>query len=322
MTDLLARRRHRCYGRDVRRLGLGLLLLLVLSSAWYALRPAVLIALARSSVGCNARTSLLAAAIDRLHPDSRPVRCVSLLDIEYVELVSQRRRTGGFVAWRTDKGIAESPRVTGAASEARQLILADGQFNLIGTMFANYWWADPRPVGDSGAPYGMTLLQFCLCSGARSTTGSSTALDLRYRAVVRIVAQRPEVTGLIVASERGSTRLDFSWTDVDGNGQFELTVGVTTFGQRPDGSRGFISQQQVAIFDLDAQDVPHPRMLPSDGSFLLWTPPDGQPVPVPDDCSLDDFCCSLLPIPDDFGLPATQPATAPTTAPAFDPTPE
>ena len=311
MTTLLARHSN-CAARDWRRLGIRLVALLLLSAIWYAVRPGLTFALARSSIGCRARGVLFMAVLSRRFPELAGAQ----IGAPYVGgslSFTQGRSTGGLIVWQTYA--AHDPNALNAAQfpTVIRLGLADEHFEPRGHINVGPWSEEPivRPrVGQDA-----NEIAFLLKYEYLSAYPSGAQPSLLSLAVVRIPGRQPELTGLVAVHAGTLTAPWPLWVDEDGDGRQEVIIraSATTFPRG--GGPGRRVQQTIAVFDLDSRDVPHLRVPATNGAVLLWTPPDGQPVPIPEHQSADEFFCSLLPIPDDFGIPASQPATAPITDP-------
>jgi hypothetical protein len=105
------------------------------------------------------------------------------------------------------------------------------------------------------------------------------------------------------------------WRDEDGDGRQELVFVTRTYIKLPNGDVGLKPPETVAVFAWDRPGgVLRPRLLPPNGSFVSWTPPDGTPVKVAQESQLDPILRKLCPLPDNFGrdkVSATQPTSAP-----------
>lgn len=103
-------------GRNRRRV---VIILLVAAAGWWAGRDALLLALARDSVGAASRAELIAAAVTRLHPDFP----VSYWNSQDPQLTSNLKPSAG-VAW-----------TSGATGSRRQrYVFSDGALNLAGSL--------------------------------------------------------------------------------------------------------------------------------------------------------------------------------------------
>lgn len=311
MTSLLGRRSN-SVARDLPRLGVGLLTLLLLSATWYAVRPSLTFALARSSIGCRPRSALFMAVLSRRFPELAGGQA-GARHAGGSLLFAQGRSTGGLIVWQAyTTSDSEASNAARIPTEIR-LGLADERFEPRGHLLVSPYSEDPivRPrVGRDAADIAF-LLQF----DWPSAHGSSWHPPFLRFGVVRAPGRQPELTGLVAVNAGTLTDPWPLWRDDDGDGRAEVLIRASAVTYPRGGGLGHRVEQIIASLELDERDVPHLRAPPSSGAILLWTPPDGQPVPIPDDRSADEFFSSLLPIPDDFGLVTTQPATGATTAP-------
>jgi hypothetical protein len=122
-------------------------------------------------------------------------------------------------------------------------------------------------------------------------------------AVVRIEPPRALLTGLIVGN-----RTYPHWVDKDGDGTTELEFARWMPAR---GGPWRIQRQSVGVFKLDGNnDGPALQEPPTSDEFLVWMPPDGQPLAIPDDRPADEFFRSLLEVPANFGAPTSSAPTA------------
>ena len=140
--------------------------------------------------------------------------------------------------------------------------------------------------------------------------------------VVRLGEQQNEVAGIVVVDGSGRVRqvirIEPRWRDVNGDGREELEFATVKFARRADGTMGFFPSQTVAVLEWSAPGgVLRARVVPDDGSFLVWAPADGRPLAFGQDEVADEVFRRLLPVPAGFGAaPASQTTTTATSAPA------
>jgi hypothetical protein len=141
-------------------------------------------------------------------------------------------------------------------------------------------------------------------------------------AVVRLGVDHDEIVAVILvdysAWARGRARVCLEWRDADRHGQAELALMRYKRISPPTVGAAF-SSETVAALAWDAPGgILRPRLLPNDGSVLVWTPEDGQPLVVAADEPLDPLLIRLLPLPPGFGqqIPATTSLPSTSTAPS------
>jgi len=287
VTELLQRRQVYSRRRELRALALAGLALLAASACWHLVRPALTLALARSSVG-SARSELLADALLQLYPDQTGGDAGLLLPVQ-----SSVLRRGRVVLWRTSR----MQRVGNSwVTDVRQHV-ADGDLRYLGSLRTDSGVPVPCPDGFDAAG-GLTLALMYSVEDPRSS-GFLPACG-----IVRLLRQRADVTGVIIGP-----RSSVMWKDADNDGACEI-VFWKFLGRRAGARTGQF--QVLASVNLDASGIPIAHGLPADGSVAIWTPPEGVPLPIPDDVNAEDFFRELLPLPAGFALP---PSTAPASAP-------
>jgi hypothetical protein len=171
--------------------------------------------------------------------------------------------------------------------------VVDGDLRYLGSLRTQSGTLVPCPAGFDAAD-GLTLALMYEIEDPLS--GSSRYVPAC--GLVRLLGQRTEVTGVIIGPGRSAC-----WKDTDNDGAFEI-VFWKFVRARPG------QVQVMASVKLDPNGVPITDALPADGSVLVWTPPDGVPLPIPEDVKAEDFFRQLLPLPDGFG---TSPTSAPTS---------
>jgi hypothetical protein len=314
MSDVFSRQAGGDRTKGVRRLLVGAALVVVLSITWHGLRPYLVRALARSSIGCPTRTNLVAAGVRDLYPQF-PVAEAP----HGPKVWSHRGPSHGLVTWQAEPEV--EPLKPGDQPRIARYVLADEKLAYVGSVYSSYppllaspgdWDADGR-VEITGS-----------CVSALSALGSIGSLNAW---VVRPGAMANEVGGIIVVDtqqwQKQSMHLWPYWRDENADGRAELAFVAWRIGALPGGRTGVLSQETVAVFEWsEPGGILRPRHIPDDGSFLVWTPEDGKPYEFSPDTVVDDVCRELLPIPDDFGQPsASQPASQPASEPSTRPTP-
>ena len=264
-----------------------------LSAVWYVSRPAIVRSVARSNIGCDGHTQLLAAAIAMRYPKMELERFTLGGGLSHANVDSFGDCAQGFLTWYTQDPAPPMPLLVGSVP-LQTLVLADQELNLLGRIQHRGWFSAEPLLAEHGAETPAWLVSY-----ETSQSLSGRAVLIASMALVKFDRQQPAVAGLILIHSPRAHPWP-SWTDSDGDGRYELTLDVRTYGRLPSGAFGITSTVTVASFELDEQGIPRPRQVPSDGSVLLWTPPDGQPVPVPADMPIEDSCGHLLPIPADF----------------------
>jgi hypothetical protein len=158
--------------------------------------------------------------------------------------------------------------------------------------------ADPDPDGfdDDGS------LKLVLPFMAYRTLGAS-AQSSAACGIIRLRQRRAEVVGVVMGPGSGAI-----WKDADNDGVPEIVFWQSA-RTRP------IRLQIAASIKLDRNGVPLKDALPSDGSVLVWTPPDDRPVFIPDGVAATEFFQQLLPLPPTFGtFTPTTTSSAPASA--------
>ena len=302
MSDIFNRRCRPSPTVAIRAYVVGLAAVLLASVAWHALRPYVTRSLACSSLGCEPRAKLITGAIDELYPRPRAY----VLGGEPM-LRSFRQGDQGGVSWWLDWG---QLRPDQAAVARGSIFVADRDVDYRGLLRSEAMM-DPKALSadwDQDGTVEVTLFAFA---------PAEPGYFCEYWAVVRLGVEANELVGLVAlvrSVPAGSVVPTCAWCDEDEDGTLEFVfarVRLASAGQPS--SRG----AAVAVFEwTEPGGVLRPRVVPDDGSMLVWTPPDGRPHRFPADKLVDDVCQELLPAPRDLGAPAaSQPASAPTSSP-------
>lgn len=317
MSAIFSRRRTSSARSVVCDYVIGLACVLVASLAWHGLRAYVVRALACSSVGCEARAKLITGAIDELYPRQR----VYVLGGEPV-LRSYRQGNRGGVAWLVDWAAGSGVQPPSIGS---QTAVADANLNWRGSLrLQRSPWRSPD-LGVDRDGDGAFEVAVSFQPGAfflyNKYSGSV------YWPVVRVGRESNEIVGLVVTRfdvTRAGTLLLPGWYDEFGDGTDDWVfpgagspITALLRGTRPSPPQRPGSSLPVAVFKwTEPGGVLRPRVVPDDGSMLVWTPADGRPYRFPADKLVDEVCQELLPVPEGFGAtPASQPASSPTSSP-------
>jgi hypothetical protein len=199
--------------------------------------------------------------------------------------------------------------------------VADETLTLRGTLIADEVARSPQP-GDWDHD-GRTELVVKFYPHPNANVGSF--------GVVRLNADYNEIVAVILVDYspwvRSPVYHRLEWRDAYGADRSELAV-VRYKRILPRTTGATSSSELVAAFVWDAPGgILRPRLLPEDGSVLVWTPEDGRPLVVAADEPLDPLLARLVPLPPGFGqqIPATTSApsvlAAPATAAPDSPTP-
>jgi hypothetical protein len=270
--------------------------LVVASVCWNIARRPVTFALARSSVGCAGRTKLIASVVTELYPNFPPEGSQDWG--LFPRLTSYALSTGRMVAWHNTQ---IPPHGTQSQVAKPLLHLADGRFQHLGSLRTQAWIL-PRP--DSGGPQSpvMFALHYDAVDFRAGSGGGAAPMGC---AVVRLEPPSAILTGLVVG-----TRTYPHWVGKNGDRATELEFVRWI---RPQSGSRRIQTQIAGVFKLDENDVPVLQESLSSDEFLVWTPPDGQPVAIPEDIAADEFFRSLLEVPAGFGTTTSSAPAAPTS---------
>ncbi len=283
-----SRQRHAAYVASV------LVVLLAASAAWHALRPEVLRQLAIRSIGCPARSELIAAAARTSCRELPPRQDPGLLN-----LWSLRTPHGALVMWQAEyklDHVGKSP----LPARAAPYVFADDRLAYRGQLVSVMV---PQPTNMPDAD-GDGRPEICVVND--DPRGSASPAQ-SYWALVRLCADGNEVTGL-VAGPGWLFVLQPECSTTNGTRRLALMGPAVS----PSG------RETVATFEWTAPaGILRPTMLPADGSLLAWTPADGKPYRFsPDEC-VDDVVRRLLNSAAGSGALTTAPTReAPTNEPS------
>lgn len=289
MSDLFLRHRATTRSKEVRRLVLGLAGLLAAGVVWYLpLRPIAVDLLARSSLGCEARRLLIAAALVQRYPEQ---------SVSIDSVVSNCAPWPATVTWAvTDDapaGIALQPTQTH--------VLADARLDRLGS-FRSYEWTlylvPPHADRDRDGRLELTCQQRAVVFRDRRFMIAPPGY-----AVIRVGEQSNEIAGLIATWDhpgRGTAQYVL-WQDQDGDGLDELLVRRQTGTSRAGLTRLWGTPETVAVLEWNHPGgVLRPRYLREDTGLAVWSPPDGNPYGFPTDAVVNDILRELLPPPPDW----------------------
>jgi hypothetical protein len=317
MTDLQRRPTNLRRSRDVRRLVIALALIVTASLMWQGARDYAVRELAESSLGCGSRADLIAAAIWHRYPALR-------METPYgLPLVSYRSAATAGAACEVRSVTERLPTGTSLGHEQRYAVV-NANLDLVGVIVGSSLPLLPTP-GDRDADGCIETVTSCIPDIGNLSRSAG------LWATARLGPDSNEVAALVLVDytpwRAAKVWIRPEWGSQNADGRQELLFLAWSPGRLPSGRMGFLPPETLAVFEWNHPGgVLRPTLLPNDGSFLVWTLPDGKPYPFsPDEC-VDDVARKLLPIPDDFGVPATapaasQPATSTTQAPASQPAP-
>ncbi len=308
MSDIFSRRYATAPAGIIRGYVIGLACVLVASLAWHGLHARVLRGLARSSVGCDARAKLIAGAIDELYPRQR----VYVSDGEPI-LNSYRQGNQGGVCWVISLETPSCEQPTAARGVG---MVADLDLNSRGLVHLRTMrWGIPAPPGDWDGDGAFEVSSICIPTGDAFRNPSTYHL---YWVVIRLGRESNEIVALaavrhdVPANTVGPLAI---WQDESGDGIANWVLVTARYSANQQELSPF---ERLGIFEWsEPGGVLRPRVVPDDGSMLVWTPPSGHPHRFPADKLVDDVCRELLPVPEGFGTAlASQPVSAPTSSPA------
>lgn len=300
MSDPFSRQNVVSTRASIRRALAAAGVLIVASSAWYLVRPHVVRELAQSNMGCPVRWVMLNEALRNTVPE--------LADQSNV-LLSSYATPNRVALTRTTEDTSMRERDAAGQKFAFRIRLIDGELNPIGSVrSARAHW-----IGQLGDWDGDGTLE-AVAGYHPLSFEQDPNMNLRGWAVLRIHEDVNQVAALVVMdrrprSTRGSIRP--FWQDEDGDGHTELVFCSYTWRRGRGGLPQIVALKTVAVFEWDIPGgVLRPRELPDDGSFLVWTPPDGRPFAFSPDVLTELMYRELLPVPDDFGARATSRAAS------------
>jgi hypothetical protein len=295
VTELLTRRTIKPQ-HDLRRLVILLPALALVCVTWHLVRPALVLALARSSLGCESRAGLVGAALHARYPQL----CAMYDGWWAVVVQSWRTANSAGVFWNIrPPGQPVGPSVSYG--------VADETLTLRGTVMTQYLPISSVP-GDWDNDGRVELVTNF---APLTTTHFRSNASVPGSAILRLGIDHNEIVAALLVDysslSRGSDSLQLEWRAADGKGGAELLL--MRYTRAPSGTAGArMSSEVIAALDWDAPGgILRPRLLPDDGSVLVWTPKDGHPLAVAVDEPLDPLLVRLVPLPPGFGerVPAT-----------------
>jgi hypothetical protein len=228
---------------------------------WHIVRPWVLTAAARSSIGCEPRSQLIAHVLGSLHP-------------EYFQ-------TPGYYLWSTCGKRARVVVLYASRGSENHCFFADDSLSAIGVLRSVYLSDHPDDMDADGR------IEVIAQSGVYSTGPLRSA-------VVRLGPSSNELLGVATHLRQRPPGLWAAWRDEDGDGSVEFVLlsppapGAVTSTQP-------WHVEAAAVFEWTAPGgVLRPRYMPADGSVIFWAPPGGRPVPFASDESLGSVMDRVL----------------------------
>jgi hypothetical protein len=257
MINLLSRPAKPGWRGDCARLVLLSASLAMGAVAWHLLRPTLVTAVARSSVGCDARHRLLDESLRSVLADRFPQAYWMRSSC------GKRERVINLGAFDPD--------------HANHVFFIDDSLRAIGSVTA------PSMPGYCDDMDGDGCIEV-------TVTGCTQMAGTSFSAAVR-VSQTNQLLGIVEcrgAGSQQSSQATFDvWRDEDGDGLMELVLVAAPVPWRTSSIQPS-AIRTIAVFEWTAPGgVLRPRLMPTDGSVTFWSPPDGQPVPFPSDESID-----------------------------------
>lgn len=296
MIDRFARVQIATHKPDIRRIAVLAVLIAAIGVVWHFTRPAVIRYAARTSLGLAPRTPLIRDALNRIHPTPP----------------EQRRGQYPQTFWNPPAGCATWPIDPvmqyrgGRVFVPARHIFVDGRLDQCGLVRSEWPFVSAPHTDRNG--HLVTVFRYNAVVSQRVVVAS---------ALIRLGPKTNEIVGLFAIDMRskkpGIRQIHPGWRDEDDDGILEFVVLEQKFASTPQ-VRTY--SETLAVFRWNgAQTALQVVRVPSDGSVVFWTPPDGRPYEFPRTAVIDDICRELLPLPDGFGLvapPVTPPAPAST----------
>ena len=315
MNDLFQRGSPRDKRGEIRRLVVALITILAASAVWHLSRPAAISWIARSSLGCQPRSRIIAAAL-RPKFETVPVQHEYLnasgLPYRGLSLWSWWRPERGWIMWES---VRHRERTAGGGwLDHLKITLVDHKFDLLGEAGVNRTVIVAQPGDRDGD--GRWELVFELSATPWQDYPNR---DVQRWAVIRLGDDHNEIAWIGLSDHlfwsQKSTRIKPIWRDEDGDGVKELVFVTVVFKRLPQGGVGFDPPSTVAVFEWDRSGgVLQPRSLPEDAGIISWTPFQSEPVRAEIDADIESLLAKLLPLPEGFGVhPAPPPANSPST---------
>lgn len=301
MTDPFARTEPPNRAADIRRIAFLAVIIAAAGAAWHFVRPVAVYHAARSSLGIPARTALLDAAINRTRPDL----AIRTSFEQYVK--TYWIPPAGVATWLIDPIMKYSAgrRILVPARH----VFVDGCLDQCGQASSEFPFIS-APYTDRDGRL-IAVFQYAATVSQRVVIA---------RALIRLGPKTNEIVGLFAidtpSKPSGPRQIHSGWRDEDNDGIPDFVVLEKKFASKPQAG-AWAETLAVARWN-SAQTALRLVRVPSDGSVVFWTPPDGERFEFPRTAVIDDICRDLLPLPDGFGLPGFSPpvpASAPSTGP-------
>lgn len=311
MNDLFHRNSVDDKHREIRRLVIVSVAVLVASASWYSLRPVALTWIARTSLGCPSRAPIVAAALrgryDTIPTDGE----INAIDpFPWTRLRTYFFPEPGWILWESVR--RREPFGDGSMLDHWRTTFADHNFDFVGSI-GTIQRPLVAPAQDIDGDGRREIVLEC-----RATPWpDAKSRNVTRWAVIRLADNHNQIAWIGLSDfllwSRKSTRLKPIWRDEDGDGVDELVFVTVVLKRQPQGGVGFDPPRTVAVFEWDrAGGVIQPRSLPSDSGIITWSPPGAEPVRVERDADIESVLADLLPVPDGFGVsPTTQPPIPP-----------
>ncbi len=283
MNTLLERRSYDTRQREIRRLAVVILALLVAGIAWHWARNGLVYHAARSSVGCPGRWGLIAAELRQVDPEfpNDPQRW------------SYDAARPEWIAWPS---VREIIRLEDGSNLTKwQVKVADRNLALRGVFTCDRLSIRPADADRDGS-----------CEVMKETYAADLGgpyNHLRWWTVVRLGEKDNEVVwaGMIDTRIWRSRRVGLKpiWRDTDGDGMDELVFITIETARTPDGGIVYKTPQTIAVFEWTAPGgILRTRLLPDDCGILPWNPEGHVPMRIDQATDLDVFVRELLPAAD------------------------
>lgn len=306
MTELFHRQSRDARRDEYVRIAICGIALTCASVVWHVTRSAMIHRAAQSSVGCQARTRLIAAAL-RTRYAGVPRDDVLWSPSAGPTLWTHSLPRLGWVAWQTYSNPRQLPDTSWHWDS--QLQFADDHLLLKGRISPSPGVSVP-PLDADGDGRWEFVVEFLA-----TPLATQRERDVRRVAVVRLGRDGNEVAwvGLVDANAWAfhRARIEPVWRDEDGDAGSELHFVPLVFARGRAQTPAFKELPTVAILEWDRPGgVLRERLTSTDGTLLSWTAPPA-PFRVAVQEPLDKRLADLLPVPDGFGAATPQTASAP-----------
>lgn len=298
MIDPFARVQTAARKPDIQRIVVLAALIAAIGAVWYFARPAAIRYAARKSLGLAPRTALIRDALNGIYP----------------ALPERRGEPYPQSFWEPSPGCATWPldpimRYVGGRRVFAPVrhVFIDGQLERYGSVKAEFPFISAPYADRSGR----------LVAAYRYNAATERTRLVDAICIIRLGPDTNEIVGIVAYDARPKRAIirgiHCGWRDEDGNGSLEFILLTEKVVKQASG----VTAQTLAVFAWDADETALRALrVPSDGSLIFWTPPDGRPYVFPPTAVIDDICRELLPLPDGFGLTAPRPPTTRSSQPA------